>query len=61
MSMTDDGLKPNLELFDKVAALTIAGDEAFPEIRRIYESDDRARVPSTVFNAMRQVPESVRV
>ena len=56
-SITDE----HKALIDKVAALTLAGDEAFPEIRRIYESDERLRVPSTVFNAMHQAPESVAV
>jgi len=56
-SITDE----QKQLVDRIAALTLAGDEAFPEIRRIYESDDRLRVPSTVFNAMHQAPESVTV
>jgi hypothetical protein len=40
-----------------VAALTSAGDEAFPEIRKLYESDDRLHVPDKVFNADRKVQE----
>lgn len=44
---------------DRVATLTLAGEEAFAEVRKIYESDDRLRVPEVVFNAMRQVPETV--
>jgi hypothetical protein len=62
MTMNDADLTDEkLELLDKVAALTLGGDEAFPEIRRIYESDDRLRVPGTVFNALRNTPETVAV
>ena len=45
-------------LIDRVAALTIAGDEKFAEVRKIYESDDRLRVPPIVFNALRNRPEA---
>ncbi len=44
-------------LIDRVAALTIAGDEKFGEVREIYESDDRLRVPPVVFNVLRSAPE----
>jgi Transglutaminase-like superfamily len=44
-------------LIDRVAALTIAGDEKFGEMREIYESDDRLRVPPVVFNALRNAAE----
>ena len=50
-----------MELLDKLAALTTAGDEAFPELRRLYESDERLRVPNTVFNALRNAPETIAV
>ncbi|HUY28963.1 MAG TPA: transglutaminase domain-containing protein [Candidatus Binataceae bacterium] len=49
----------DLALFDRAAALTMGGDAAFPEIRTIYESDERLRVPAVVFNASRQVREPV--
>jgi hypothetical protein len=45
-------------LLDRVAALTLAGDGAFSEVRAIYE-DDRLRVPPMVLNAMRNAPETV--
>ncbi len=62
MPRTDAEITPEqMALFDKLAALTMAGDEAFPEVRRIYESDDRLRVPSVVFNALRNAPEEVSV
>lgn len=44
---------------DKVAALTLAGDGAFEEIRACYESDERLRVPPIVFNVLRNAPERV--
>ncbi len=46
-------------LLDRIAALTLAGDEAFPEIRKIYESDERLRVPPVVINALRNRPEAI--
>jgi Transglutaminase-like superfamily len=42
---------------DRVAALTLAGDEAFEEMRACYESDQRLRVPPVVFNVLRNAPE----
>ena len=58
MEMHDDALTDDKRaLLDKVAALTLAGDEAFPEIRKLYESDDRLHVPDKVFNVDRKVQE----
>jgi len=58
MEMGDDALTEEKKvLLDQVAALTMAGDEAFPELRSLYESDDRLRVPQTVFNVDRKVQE----
>jgi hypothetical protein len=34
------------EIMDRIAALTLAGDEAFTNIRTTYEADDRFHVPS---------------
>jgi hypothetical protein len=60
MATDDAGLSDEKkQLLDKVAALAIAGDEAFAEVRIIYQSDDRLRVPSVVFNAMRETPETI--
>lgn len=62
MPQNDAGLTPeSLAMLDRVAALTIAGDEALPEIRKIYESDDRLRVPNVVFNALRNTAEPLQV
>jgi hypothetical protein len=47
------------QLLDRVAALTVAGDATFAEIRELYESDERLRVPPVVFNVDRNAPEAV--
>ena len=60
MTMDDAQITDDQKQFlDRVAAITIGGDDAFPEVRRIYESDERVRMPGVVFNAMRQAPEKV--
>lgn len=41
-----------LAFFDRLAALTREPDAAFGELRELYESDERLRVPDTVFNAV---------
>jgi hypothetical protein len=41
-----------LALFDYLAALTPTPDASFDELRALYTSDDRLRVPATVFNAV---------
>jgi len=46
--------------FDQVAGLTQSADESFGELRRMYEDDDRLRVPPVVFNALRNQPEAVQ-
>jgi hypothetical protein len=48
-----------LSFFDGLAALTHEPDRSFAELRRLYESDDRLRVPDTVFNALRNRPEKI--
>jgi hypothetical protein len=59
MQMTDAGLlEEKGALLDRIAALTLAGDSAFAEVREIYE-DDRLRVPPAVFNALRNAPETI--
>lgn len=37
-----------MALLDRVAALTLAGDEAFTEMRSVYRSDERLRVPPVI-------------
>ncbi len=60
MDMNDAALTDEKKaLLDRVAALTLAGDDAFAEMRATYESDDRLRVPPVVFNALRNAAEKV--
>jgi hypothetical protein len=60
MTMDDAGLTDQHKaLLDRIAALSLAGDDAFTEIRAIYESDERLRVPPVVFNALRNTSESI--
>jgi hypothetical protein len=48
-----------ISFFDRLAALTVEPDGWFEELRRLYESDDRLRVPAVVFNALRNRPEQI--
>lgn len=48
-----------LAFFDRLAELTREPDAWFDELRRLYESDDRLRVPGTVFNALLNRPETL--
>jgi hypothetical protein len=60
MDMNDEAITDEKKaLLDRVAALTLADDAAFAEVRAIYESDDRLRVPPVVFNALRNAPEKI--
>ncbi len=60
MEIGDESLTDERKtLIDRVSALTLAGDEAFPEIRKLYESDDRLKMPQEVFNVDRNVRESI--
>jgi hypothetical protein len=43
---------------DRLAALTVEPDRHFGEIRAIYQ-DSRVKVPATVFNAVRNRPETL--
>ena len=60
MEMGDGALTDEKKaLLDRVAALTLAVDEKFEDVRKIYESDARLRVPPVVFNAIRNAPENI--
>jgi hypothetical protein len=61
MSMNDAELTEDKRvLLDHVAALTLADDaKSFDELRQLYARDERLRVPNLVFNAMRQIQESI--
>jgi hypothetical protein len=59
MEMNDAALTDEKKaLLDRVATLTLADDDAFPEVRAIY-NDDRLHVPPVVFNALRNAPEPI--
>jgi Transglutaminase-like superfamily len=48
-----------LAFFDKLAVLTREADESFEQLRRLYECDDRLRVPAYVFNSLLNQPEAI--
>jgi hypothetical protein len=49
----------NVALFDRLAALTRDPELSPSQLAEIYESDDRLRVPTTVFNAQLKRPEEI--
>jgi len=60
MEMTDGALDDEKKaLLDRVAALSLADEDAFAQVRAIYESEDGLRVPAVVFNALRNVSEPI--
>ena len=48
-----------LAFFDRLAAVTRAPNASFEELRKLHESDDRLRVPPTVFNGVLNRPEAI--
>jgi transglutaminase superfamily protein len=54
-SLSDD----ELGFFDRLAVLTRAADASFDELRRLYQGDERLRVPDTVFNALLNRSEAI--
>ena len=48
-----------LAFFDRLAALAIAPDKNFSELREVFAGDDRLRLTGTVFNAQRRRDEAV--
>jgi hypothetical protein len=60
MELNDAGITDEKKvLLDRVAALTLKGDDAFGDVREVYESDSRLRVPPVVFNALHNASEKV--
>jgi hypothetical protein len=60
MKMTDAGITDEKKaLLDRVAALTLKGDDAFGDLREVYESDSRLQVPPVDFNALRNASEKI--
>src|SRR5690242_20453862 len=55
MSPKDDEI--DRALIDRLAALTVEPDRHFGELRAVYQ-DPRVKVPDTVFNAVRNLPEA---
>jgi hypothetical protein len=56
----DDGVSAEeMALLDRVAVLTQVGNEAFPELRSVYENDDRLRVPSVVTSYTEAGPRKI--
>ncbi len=43
-----------IALYDQIAALTVAGDQAFQEMRRFYRDDRRWRVPESWGSIIRE-------
>jgi hypothetical protein len=41
-------------LYDRIAALTVAGDEAFQEMRKFYDNDSRWQVPESWGSIIRE-------
>lgn len=48
-----------LAFFDRPAELTRTPGASFAELRELYESDERLRVPGTVFNAVLNRAEAI--
>ena len=48
-----------MDQLDQIAELTVDVDGRFDALRQRYESDERARVPARVRNAVRQRIEPV--
>jgi hypothetical protein len=60
MPQPDQSLsEEELGFFDRLAALTRAADPSLEELRRLYQGDERLRVPPTVFNALLNRPEEI--
>jgi hypothetical protein len=51
--------RDQLEFLDQLASLSRAPDAALANLRGRYEADDRLRVPASVFNAVRNRPETI--
>jgi len=57
-AMTPKDEETDVAFIDKLAALTVEPDRHFGELRAIYQ-DPRVKVPATVFNAVRNRPETL--
>jgi hypothetical protein len=50
-----------LELFDKLAALSLDPDASFDELRKLYAENQSLRVPATVFNSLLNRRETIEI
>lgn len=50
-----------LDYFNRLATMTLNPGNAFEELRRHYQNDDRLHVPQTVFNAITNKPEAINI
>jgi hypothetical protein len=48
-----------LAFFDRIAALTREPDESFDESRKLFEGDERLKVPGEVFNSLLNRSEAI--
>lgn len=55
--------EPDLQLLDRVAEVTLAGDAAFDELRRLYSTEPGLRVPSevTTYSPASEAPRTVNL
>ena len=51
----------DMALLDRVAALTLAGNEAFPEMRALYAGETRLCVPPVIRSWPTAVVQEVRI
>lgn len=61
-AMPEPGAHPTKDqhaLLDRLAALTREPERSLAELRHLYETDERLRVPSIVFNAVLNRPDTV--
>ena len=58
-AMPQPGEDIDLALFDKLAALCATPDARFTELRLLYQTDARLRVPAQVFNFLKKRMETV--
>ena len=50
-----------IALVDRVAALSVAGDESFAGVRAAYQDDDRLRVPRVIQSFTERGPQTVAI
>ena len=61
MEADDPGSDEKLAIFDRVAALTLAGNDDFGAVRGLYEGDDGLRVPPEIISYGDGKPQIVNI